>query len=257
MVVACGWLLAGGISLAAELSIYDIQYTTDPLGASEYDGQIHDCLGGVVTHVWDGSKDRVYLHDPAHSQWGAIVVKDWEAELLGQVNVGDWVRFDNILIEEFRGTTFLQFSRALAPDVAVTVVSTGNTVPDPTILPVADLGVPANHAQSEPYESMVVTFEDVVVGQRDLGHAADNYELLQGGSVAWGSDYMNVDAGAPYHPLIQPGAALVSITGVVEQYTDSGSSDYYQLLTRSSADIVPEPAGLALLVVGMFAWRRR
>jgi hypothetical protein len=247
-----------GASYADELSIHDIQYTTDPSGDSAHDGQIHDVIGGIVTHIWSGFNDRVYLRDPAHPTWGAIMVKDREGVLVDAVEIGDWLSFDQIMIQEFRGTTTLQYDTASAPDVTFTVESSGHTVPAPTLLTAADLRVPVDHAASEPYESMVVALEDATVGTMDLGKADDNYELIQGGDIAWGADYMNVDAGGPYHAWIYTGAELASITGLVEQYTRlSEGWDYYQLLTRSSADIVPEPGGLWLLLCAAAMLRRR
>ena len=267
-------ILLAGVAVAAfcgvgyaDLSIYDVQYTTDASGDSPYDGQIQNVAGGVVTHVWSGFNDRVYLQDPAHPTWGAICVKDWTGSLVSAVQVGDWLSFDQIKVEDHRGTTFLQYDPAAAPDVAYTIESTGNPVPAPTVLNAADLPAPlegppgqwyvADHS-SEAYESMVVTLENVTVGAMDLGKAEDNYELLQGSDLAWGADYMNVDAGAPYHWRVYPGAELDSITGIVEQYTKLTSGwDYYQLLTRSTADIVPEPGSLALLIVAAARLRRR
>jgi hypothetical protein len=250
------WSAAG----ADELSIYDVQYTADPAGASPYDGQIHNVTGGIVTHVWHGWNDRVYLYDPAHPTWGSIVVKDAEGgELSNNVSIGDWVSLDNIYIEEYRGTTFLQYRRSYAPNVSFTVDSSGNPTPAPALLTAADLIVPPNHLLTEPYESMLVMLEDVTVGQMDLGKASDNYELLQGTDIAWAADYMNIDAGGPYHPSIHTGAALEHITGIVEQYTNlTDGWDYYQLLTRSSGDIVvPEPASLLLVVIGLATVGRR
>lgn len=228
-----------GMVLADDLSIYDIQSNTSDGDASVYDGQIHNVNGGIVTHVWRGFNDRVYLQDPAHPTWGAIVAKDAEdGELWSSVNVGDWVSFDNIYIEEYRGTTLLQYRRSLAPDVAFTVESVGNPVPAPVVLEAENLPVPVDHAASEPYESMVVTLKNVIVGQKGLGKADDNYELLQRGDIAWATDYMNVDAGAPYDPRVFTYAELLSITGVIEQYTKSPDWDYYQLNTRFAEDIV-------------------
>ena len=241
----------------ADLSIYDVQYTTNPSGDSDYNGSIQNVTGGIVTHNWSGFNDRIYLQDPAHPTWGAIAVKDSEGDLVSTVEVGDWVSFEDIYIEEYRGTTFLQYRRTLAPDVSFNIVSNGNPVPDPVLLTAADLPVPTNHAASEPFESMIATLEDVTIGQMDLGKAGDNYELLQGGDTAWGADYMNIDSGGLYHSRIYAGAELDSITGVVEQYTKD-SWDYYQLCTRFTADIVPEPGSLSLLVLTLaLAGRRR
>lgn len=251
-------LACAGVSRAELLSIYDIQFNTTDGDQSIYDAQIHDVVGGIVTHKWSGFNDRVYLQDPAHPAWGGICVKDSEGDLFAAVQVGDWVSFENVYIEEYRGTTTLQYRRDLAPDVTFTIESSGHPLPEPLLLTAADLPVPVDHAASEPYESMLVRLEDVTVGALDLGKAGDNYELIQGDDVAWGTDYMNIDAGGPYHPLIHTGAVLTSITGIVEQYTKlSAGWDYYQLMTRSGADIVPEPATLALLLTVLALARGR
>jgi len=258
LLVALASLAWCGLAHADLLTIYEIQSDTSDGDASSYDGQTHDVVGGIVTHTWAGFNDRVYLRDPDHPTWGAICVKDWVGDVVGAVEVGDWVEFTQITIEEFRGTTFLQYDPTANPSVDFNVVSTGNPVPAPTVLTAADLIVPVDHTASEPYESMVVTLEDVDVGTIGLGKAEDNYELLQGSDVAWGADYMNVDKVGDYHPWIYPGAELESITGMVEQYTKlSDGWDYYQLLTRSSADIVPEPATLGLLLAGAVLVGRR
>jgi hypothetical protein len=132
----------------------------------------------------------------------------------------------------------------------------GNAMPDPVWLTVADVGYPLDHGITEPYEGMAVTLQNVLVGQKDLGKEADNYELIQHGNIAWATDYMNVDAGAPYDPRIVTGVRLQSITGVLEQYTyGPGGWDYYQLCTRSAEDIAPVPIptvtgwGLAVLAL--------
>lgn len=248
----------GAAASGADLSIYELQYTTDASGESPYYGQICNLTGGVVTHVWHGFNNRVYLQDPSHTTWGAIVVKDGQGgELADNVSVGDWVSFSDIFVDEFGGTTFLQYRRSLAPDVSFTVKSTGNNVPAPAQLTGADILYPVNHARTERFESMVVTLENVTVGQMDLGGHQDNYELIHGGDIAWATDYMNVDAGGPYDPRIATGTELLSITGIVEQNSFSGR-DYYQLNTRSARDVVPEPGTLAVLLAGMaLACRRR
>ncbi|MBN2448681.1 MAG: hypothetical protein JXO22_18285 [Phycisphaerae bacterium] len=256
-------LLAGIVMSAGavDLSIYDVQYTTDAGGASSYDGATINVVDGIVTHVWHGFNDRIYLQDPAHPTWGAIVVKDWTDDgPASTLAVGDLVRFDNVLVEEYRGTTFLQYD----PDPnsptnpSFTVESQGNAVPAPVTLTAADLINPVDHGVTEQYESMIATLENVTVGTMDLGKNADNYELLQNSTVAWAADYMNIDAGALYDPRIATGATFESITGIVEQYTKDTTWDYYQLCTRYASDIVvPEPTAFALVLLGIAISRHR
>ncbi|MHC4235515.1 MAG: hypothetical protein ACYSUQ_10405, partial [Planctomycetota bacterium] len=238
-----------------DLSIYDVQYTEDPDGISDYSLQTHNVLGGVVIHIkpW-GSKPRVYLQDPAYSAWGGVVVKDWTGGgLAHNVAVGDRIDLANVLIEEASGTTTLQYGGFLAPHAAISLQEPGHPLPTPVVLTAAGLAAPVYDSvedtwfvvdhSSEPYEGMLATLLGVTVGSLDLGKAGDNYELLQGSDVAWAADFLNWDAGGLYHPRIFAGADLASITGIVEQYlgeTDEGTLwDYYQLFTRTTADIVP------------------
>ncbi|MFH1745831.1 MAG: hypothetical protein ABIG44_02185 [Planctomycetota bacterium] len=251
--------VSGGVVHADGLTIYDVQYTIDPSGDSDFNGQIHSVTGGIVTKIFQGSRPRVYLQNPEYATWGAIVVKDWEGgELANNVHVGDWVRLSNVLVEEYRGGTHLQYNRDWAPDVAFSIDSSDNDLPTPAALTAADLAVPVDHAASEPYESMLARLENVTVGTLGWGKAEDNYELTQGDDVAWGTDYMNIDAGGPYDPHIYFGAYLDSITGIVEQYTKPEDGwDYFQLCTRDADDIVPEPGTAVLLLVSLAFTRRR
>ena len=254
-----------GIALGDDLTIYDVQYSVDPSGVSPHADQIHNVVGGIVTYMAAGNRDRVYLQTPGASAWGGICVKDAHHELLGQLQVGDLVTFSNIYIEDDVDTTentFLQFDRSVAPDVSVSIVGHDvGLVPDPLLLSAQDLLVdPVDHAVTEPYESVIVMLQDIEIGALDLGRKGDNYELKQWNvdhwDVAWGTDYINIDAEGDYHPWIHSGALFTSITGLVEQNTKSGW-DYYQLLTRSSADLVPEPSSLLLLAAVAVLLRRR
>jgi len=264
---ATGLLLAG--PAAAELSIYQIQYTTDPDGASPHAGSTVDCLGGVVTHKFPGYKPKLTLQDPSFpAGWGGIQVKDWTGgTLYDNVAVGDWVTLRNVLVEEFRGNTLLKYHGDL--NSSFQVLSTGNPRPPARVVSVSEIAAPVegppgewhvtNHS-AEKYEAMWLTVEDVTVTDVDLGKAADNYVLSGGGASCWAGDYMNADVGGNYyHPYIALGAHFQSISGILEQYTKpSGGWDYYQLLTTATDDlIVPEPTTPALLALASCALLRR
>lgn len=275
------FMLSESQAIGDELTIYDIQFNTSDGDASFYASDpagvpdLYDCPGGVVIGKFRGFKPRIILQDPSRSDgWGAIQVKDWiyhsdaqEWELYDNVELGDWVSLTNVWVEESRGTTMLQYQSTYDP--GFTVVSQGHPSPEPVSLTVADLVYPLDHGVTERYESMAVTLEHVTIGQMDLGKAEDNYELIQGGEIAWAADYMNVDAGGPYDPRIETDAGLVRITGLLEQYTDDNEGwDYYQLCTRShddllaAADIPALPQwGLAIMLLsiaaaGTIVWRR-
>jgi len=253
----------------APLSIYDVQYTTAADGAGPHEGETIDCAGGVVTHKWLGGQGRLYLQDPARTEWGGVLVKDWTGGgLYNAVAVGDWVSVGGVYVEEHRGNTTLRYDSSYGS--THTVVSSGNPLPAPIAVSPAAIAAPtegppgewyvADHS-AEKYEHMRLRVDDVTVTATDLGKAADNYNLHAAGGDCWAADYLNLDVGPDgYHPSIHLGADLAGVTGVFEQYTKLTSGwDYYQLVTTKSADIVPEPGLPALLLaVGLArAGRRR
>ncbi len=257
-----GSVVGGEARAQPVLTIYEIQSNTIDGDVSAHSGETIDCVGGIVVSKFPGYRPRIILQDPNRpNEWGGIQVKDWiwhsdpgEWELYDHVEIGDWVSLTNVRVEEFVGNTMLQYQTVYNP--GFTVESQGQAPPAPVVLSVADLRYPPNHGVTEQYEAMAVTLQDVRVGQMDLGKAEDNYELIRGGYVAWASDYMNVDAGAPYDPRIETGVNLLSITGVLEQYTKTDPPwDYYQLCTRSAADIVllpiPTVSAWGMVVMGM------
>ena len=232
------------------LSIYDIQYTTDPNGASHYDGSVVDCNGGIVIHIRPGPPAKLTLYDPnCPDAWGGIMAKDPESVgVFTDVNVGDWVSFTNFKVEEYRGTTFLQYIEDNDP--CYTVVSWDNPLPKPITVRVGQIKAPVEGTlewvvedhSAEKYEAMLLKVVDVNVVGQEYGKAEDNY-ILQSNrdpNSCWASDYMNEDTGGQkYHPLVLLGRRFCGVTGILEQYTGTKYSiyyDYYQLLTTNTED---------------------
>ena len=260
-------LLAAVPTAAAPLSVYDIQYTPAADGASVHDGATVDCLGGVVTHKWAGGKARIYLQDPARTDWAGIMVKDWTGSVYAGVQPGDWVSLTNVVVEESRGNTILKFHTDYASGFAVE--STGHAVPAPVVVSPLAIAAPvegppgewnvANHA-AERYEHMWLKVEGVTVAGMDLGHVADNYILRDaGGAECWASDYMNVDVGADgYDHQVAAGAGFDNVTGIFEQYTHLPSYwDHYQIVTTKTGDLVPDAATVTILLAGGASVLRR
>ncbi len=260
-------------STAAE-SIYDLRHT----------GGLVDCSGGIVVHKIGGWKPRLVLYDPAHADgWGGIQVKDWTdtQTLYNSVSISDWVSLTNVEVEEFRGTTFLQYGMTDGTSPGYNIESENNILPDPIVVTVDEIAAPRKYyyedeygdthdswfvtsRDAEKYESMLIRVEDVTVGQMGLGKARDNYVLANGDLKCWASDYLNEDRDSEedYHTLVGTGQHFESVTGILEQYTKLSTGwDYYQLLTTSSADmVVPEPASLSIMLAGsagLFLGRRR
>jgi len=237
----------------ANLSIYEIQYTTDPNGNSNYVGEIVDCSGGIVIHKYEGYYPKVFLYDNVHHEgWGGIVVRDYTAAAgFDDVNIGDWVSLTHTLVEEFRGNTQLNFESGSGFEVT----SSDNPLPAPIVVSPADIAAPvyqqdpnrwrvADH-NAEKYEAMWIKVKDVNVGDMDIGKAYDNYVLYNPNSPndsnCWASDYINEDLGPwdDYHPYVTPGQHFCSVKGILEQYTGEKHNidwDYYQLLTTTTED---------------------
>jgi hypothetical protein len=238
-------------SIAEPLSIYEIQYTTDAAGTSPLNGSIVDCKGGIVIHTtYPSSRVKLTLYDPNYPDgWGGIMAKDLdETGAFDAVNVGDRVFLANMQVEDFRGTTFLQYSVANNP--SVTVISTGNPLPRPLLVPVDEIAAPVEGAgewvvadrRTEKYEAMLVKVVDASVQGLDYGKAYDNYILRDGaGRECWASDYMNADKETKYHPLVQIGQRFCGVSGIVEQYEGVKYDiyyDYYQLLTAGTGSFI-------------------
>ena len=239
---------------AEDLSIYEIQYTTDPNGLSPQHGNVVDCLGGIVIHKFVGSRSRLILYDPNYADgWGGVQAKDLDGTgEFNDVNVGDWVSFINVEVQDYRGTTFLQYTAVHDPNYII--ISEDNPVPEPIPVRVNEIPSPiegidqwvvADH-NCEKYESMLIKVIDVNVNDLGYGKAYDNYVLEDNADpnmTCWASDYMNEDLGAIYHPYVQVGQNFCGVAGILEQYDaerDGIYYDYYQLLTLSTESFTIE-----------------
>jgi hypothetical protein len=242
------------------LTIPEVQYTESSDGASPCNGQVIDCLGGIVVAKVAGGRPRLFLQDPnALDGWGAIQIKGWVSDAFADVSLGDWVEIKQTFVEEYRGTTFLQYwdENPDGSQPVLTVVSHGHDVPRPLVVDVNEIKAPEYQSledawvvpdhRAERLESMLLRIRDVVVVEQDLGKAQDNYELRSfrepndTGALCWASDYANQNRQKPdlYLPGIEMGRRFRAVTGVLEQYTNLGEGfDYYQLLTLSETSVV-------------------
>jgi hypothetical protein len=258
--IVCSACMLACVAQGSILTIPDVQDTESPDGASPYNGKVIDCAGGVVIAKVAGGRPRLFLQNPnALDGWGAIQVKGWVSDAFANVNLGDWGEIRETFVEEHRGTTFLQYWDA-NPDGSqpvLTVASHGHNLPGPLVvdvneikalehLLVEDVWVVADH-RAERLESMLLQVREVVVVEKDLGKAQDNYELQSfrapndSGALCWASDYANQNRTKPdlYLPAMETGRRFRAVTGVLEQYTNLGEGyNYYQLLTLSEESVV-------------------
>lgn len=244
-------------SLAANgtLSIYDIQYTENTDGTSDWDTQTVDCQGGIVIHKSGGSRQRIVLYDPNYPDgWGGILVKgEIDTTPFDNVNLGDWVALGSVTVYDWlnksRGTTILY----LDSSSTVSVLSTGNGLPKPFVVDVNDVAVVydpimdtcyVTDHRAEKYEGMYIQVRNVTVGDVNVGSHSDNYSLENESDpniYCWASDYMNIDNpdDETPHPIIGSGLYMCGLNGIFEQYTkESEGWDYYQILTTNVNDFV-------------------
>jgi hypothetical protein len=256
MTIVINTLVLVGYAHAEELSIYEIQYTTDANGASPQHGNIVDCAGGIVTHKPPTGRPRLIIQDPNYPDgWGAIQVKDlFSTGVFIDVNIGDWISLTNVEVEDNRGTTFLQYTED--NNAGFTIVSTNNPLPRPLVVTVDEIAAPVEGLDvwavsghnAEKYESMLIKVVNVKIVDTGYGKAFDNYVLesnVDPNLICWASDYMNAgkEKGLIYHPSVEVGKSFCGVTGILEQYTAEQEGiyyDYYQLLTTSTEDFTVE-----------------
>ena len=211
-------------------TIYDIQYTTTPgpdnTYPSPFDGQTVTVEGIVTAIGFSGYNDNFFISMPEGGAWkGVLVYMAGDTTIV----VGDEVEIIGT-VEEYYGLT--EISGYSLP-ITVTLLSSGNPVPDPVIVTCEDLqpvGV------GEPYESVLIELHDVTVDQEQ-----DPYGQWY---VDDGTGLAQIDDGFFYLENVQPpivitiGMEWAIIRGILDY-----SYDEYGLNPRTPDDLI-EPGGL-------------
>lgn len=138
------------VNLVWGLSVYDVQYTTDPSGNSPYMDQ-NVTVTGIVTAVnWysGGETSHFFISDPEGGEWKGVFVYNFDYT----VELGDEVELDATVQEYYNMTE-------LSSLTALTVISSGNQIPEPLVVTTADL------AETEAYEGVLVQVNDITVTQ--------------------------------------------------------------------------------------------
>jgi hypothetical protein len=223
-------------SVSAEsITIYELQHSTAGNDwKSAYDGQDVTLTGGIVTHI---AGFRFSLQDPTlGNEWAACQVRAFESEApLRELRVGDLVVLTDVNVQEFRGGTIPQYKSYSSFEI----ISSGNPLPPPLLVPISDLAHPPNREKCEKYEAMLIAVEDIRIGEMDFGKAEDNYALVSGDYSLWASDYSNLDLAMPPFPTyyVNSGERYARFQGIYEEYLHPQDGwDYYQLLPRGDDD---------------------
>jgi len=143
-------------------TVYDIQYTTDPgpddWFPSPYVGQTVTVEGIITAIGFSGYPDNIYISDPEGGPWHGIYVYATDDSTLA---VGDLVEVTGE-VSEYYGLTELAFPES------ITLLSSGNTVPEQTVVTCADLA--AAGGIGEPYEGVMIQLNNVTVVEEQISH---------------------------------------------------------------------------------------
>lgn len=134
-------VLSFSFGLMAQLSCYDIQYTTNPNGSSYYLGQTVT-VQGIVTAIKRGS--GLYIGDAGGGPWSGLYV--YHGTTSNLVELGDLVELTGYVDEYYNLTELTNIS-------SFAFISRNNPVP---VTPLSTADLPYNSATSEPYEGVLV-----------------------------------------------------------------------------------------------------
>jgi len=138
-----------GTSAQSVVSIYDIQYTTDPSGDSPYDGQTVTTTG-IVSYI---DSNGYVIQDRQGGPWNGVYVYD--SGNTGNVNLGDEVEVTGDVTEYYNFTEIESVT-------SLQTKSTGNGIPT--------VELTASGAMTEAYEGVLVATYAVTVTNPDLGY---------------------------------------------------------------------------------------
>ncbi len=194
-ILAVGWVLAFGTA-SAQTRIRDIQYTTDPTGASPLNGQVVTVTGIVTAeHRGDnpnngGISNAYFFMQDAAEPWSGIQVY-YNATLVAE---GDSVTITG-KVNEYYGQTQIK-------DVtSFTRHATGWKLPPPVEVTTGEVG-------SEAYEGCLVRVKNVTVVETDIG-------TYKNWKVDDGSGPVLIDTRAKYFYKPVAGEPIRSLTGIV------------------------------------------
>ena len=184
-----------------DVSVYDIQYTTDASGDSPYKDQTVR-THGVVTAVLSSG----YFIQSGNGPWSGVYVYD--SNNAGNVAIGDSVVFEALVVEYYNLTEL--------KNVANFSIEANGMAVNYAEIPTGDVA-------SEMYEACLVKVNDATCTNTDLGYG--EWELNDNSGACRVDDKIY-----PYTPTLDQ---HYNVTGVVD-YNFSN----YKILPRSESDIV-------------------
>ena len=209
------------VSVVFATTIYDIQYTTNA-GDGTYPSPMVDqdvTVTGIVTGANFGSDIYFFMSDPEGGAWHGIYIYDFVA---GPA-LGDEVEVTGT-VSEYYGFTELTYC-------TVTILSSGNPVPEADVVQTADL---VEAATAEPYEGCLVEVHDVVVTQEQINFGQWYVTDISGTPCQIDDGFFYLDSVTP--PIvITVGMEWAIIRGCLDY-----SYDEYGINPRFPEDLIDE-----------------
>ena len=194
------------------LTVYDIQYTTDPSGASPYEGQVVTVYGIVTagSDEWARSLSGGFFIADGPGAWHGVFV--WAPS--SSVHRGDSVVVTGT-VQEYYGRTEISAS-------SVSVLATRRPVPEPTEVTLSEIATGSSSAES--FEGVLVRVSQAWVVDPNLGYGEWLVEDPTGQArVDDASDYV-------YSPTTED---TLYLQGILDY-----SYSNFKLEPRGNADII-------------------
>ncbi len=229
------------------ITIKDVQYSPFGSGFSAFHNY-RVTLTGVVTADTTGSSNRtgavanrITMQD-GQGPWSGI----WLSALFNSsgtdvydLTLGDNVTVSGLVAEDFNVTR-------LDSITAITINSSGNTVPDPEVLQTGDIGtLSGGTVAAEQWESVLLTFEDVTITDDNADGPPSNFGefLINDGSgdlrvELQDGNHMYHNGWDGFNPV--PGNIQIQQDGTFESISGYMyfSFSFYKLVPRYNSDFV-------------------
>ncbi|MBW7889126.1 MAG: T9SS type A sorting domain-containing protein [Bacteroidetes bacterium] len=225
-------------TLKPVLSIRDVQYTPYANGNSPYWGAV-DSIGGIVTADTSSITMFAPTYGGTYGWYMQSTTQPWSGiwmvgvdTIMKPLQLGDSVVITGT-ISEFNDVT------EIYPVTSARVISRGNPVPEPVLLRTGDFSGPSGDPKAEPYEGMLVKFNNLTVGNTNPTFVdATEYEVSDDvlAILVRGRDgrntYSNVVADTSFgYTILRTGNKIGSMTGLIYY-----ANNRYKLVPRTNAD---------------------
>jgi DNA/RNA endonuclease YhcR with UshA esterase domain len=203
--------------LTPGLSIYDLQYTTNPTGDTPYNNQVVT-VSGVVTAVSGKDYAGTYYLQDGSGPWNGIYVFGFNGAL-----TGDSVRITGTVSERYNHTQ-------IVPTV-FTRLKSGCALPAPVTITTGILG----GTSGEPYEGVLVTTGPAKVTSVTTGDF-DGYSINDGSGQCDVGNYNGTYTSVGYSPVV--GDSLVLVKGVVRFDRITSGTNSFGIEPRRMGDVM-------------------